>query len=257
MLNKRKKWTEAEQASLWEKYRSGDMSVKTELYESYVPLVEIIATKVSAGLPDSIEVGDLISDGFIGLVDAVEKFDPSKGYKFETYASSRIWGEINDELRAYDWVSRLSRLKFKRYNRTFDNLLERLQRIPSNQEIADELGCDLEELYKIQSLMDGSFINSLDISIDESDSTSGAAFLYENSIHSNTGDLGFSYELSNVSENLAEAFDSLSDQESIIVYLNHYEDMSFARIAEILEIGASRVSQIYNDALRKLRDGFA
>ena len=254
MLKKRKKWTEAEQAVLWEQYRSGDISVRTELYESYVPLVEIIATKIISKLPDSIEFGDLVSDGFIGLVDAVEKFDHSKGFKFETYASSRIWGEITDQLRSFDWVSRHSRLKFKRYNETIDILSERLQRTPTTTDIADELNWDMDEVYKIQSLMDTSFLTSLQLSsFDEYEDGS-----YQDSVADATiGESGFSFELENISDQLALGLSKLSEQESVIVYLNHYENMSFADIAKSLTLGASRVSQIYNDALRKLREEFA
>lgn len=253
MLNKRKKWSSAEKEELWTKYRSGDISVSKELLEAYVPLVEIIATKAAARLKNSVELGDLISDGFIGLVDAVEKFDHTKGFKFETYATGRIWGEIYDRLREYDWVSRYSRLKFKQLTRTTDILSERLQRTPSVEEIAEEAGWDVEEVHKVNSLFYGSIsVNIDDFASDESEGFSLQEVIPDNSI----GEPDYVSNEADIMEKLSIAMNSLSSQESVIMYLYHYEQESFADIAESLGIGPSRVSQVYNEGLRHLQDVF-
>ena len=254
MLSKRKKWSNEEKLILWDKYNSGDTSVYSELLESYIPLVEIIATKAASRLPNSVEIGDLISDGFFGLADAVQKFDSSKGYRFETYASGRIWGEIYDKLRDYDWVSRYSRLKFKQLNKTIDILLERLQREPTIEELCDELNWTTSELHKVQTL----FNNSYPVNIDDyiTDSTHENFSLSEVIKDSKIGDSEFDYTKYDIIEKLSVSMFSLNEQESVIMYLHHYEDKTFISIATELGIGASRISQIYNDALKKIQNNF-
>lgn len=251
MLKKRKTWTDQEKDVLWERYRSGDESAYTELLESYVPMVEIIAVKTKGKLPISMEVGDLISDGFFGLVDAVKKFDPSKGYKFETYASGRIRGEIYDRLRDYDWVSRYSRLKFKQVAKTTDLLAEELQGDPTPQQIADRLEWDVEEVLKVQN----SYLNSFPTNIDDyiKDSTHEFFSLEEVLEDETIGDPEFSSQYDDLADKLQGLLFKLSEQESVIMYLHHYEGLAFGKIAGILEIGAPRVSQIYSDALSTLQ----
>ena len=251
MLKKRK-FTKIEQAELWERYRSGDESAYTDLLESYVSLVEIIATKAVAGLPNSIELGDLISDGFFGLADAVSKFDPSKGFKFETYATGRIWGEIYDRLRDYDWVSRYSRIKFKKITRTTDLLTEELQRNPTVEELAERLDWTIDEVLKTQAAYSSSFSANIDDYMTEGEHVS---FSLEEVLGDETlGDPSFTMQYNGLTDALRIALESLDEQESVIIYLHHYESLPFVKIAEILEIGAPRVSQIYNKGLLVLQE---
>lgn len=249
-----RKFSVEEKENLWVKFRQGDESVMTDLLEAYLPLVEIIAVKAKHGLPDSLEVGDLISDGVFGLADAIRKFDSSQGNKFETYATSRIWGEIYDKLRDYDPVSRYSRLKFKKLSRTTDLLFEELQREPTAREIADRIEWDYSEVVKTQA----AYYNSFSVNIDEyiKDSTHEFFSLEEVMGDDSIGRSDFVLEYSDLVDKLQEALFKLPEQESIIIYLHHYENLPFNKIAALLGLGSSRVSQIYKVALNKLQDAF-
>lgn len=258
MLKKRK-FTAEQKLDLFERYRSGETECYTELLESFVPLVEIIATKVKAKLPGPIEIGDLISDGFFGLADAIEKFDASKGYKFETYASARIRGAILDSLRDYDWVSRYSRIKFKDLLSAQMSLTEKLQREPENSEIAEFLGWSENEVYKIQAAYINSFAwnidNANDSSAGFSDGESGGVglSLSDTLADSTLGDYDFDFTSEDIASRLTDAMSELTEQESVVVYLHHYENLPFVKISEELGIGAARVSRIYSGALETLK----
>lgn len=252
ILKNKRKFSKQEKEDLWDSYYENpdDTKVFNELLEAYLPLVEIIASKTKSKLPVQIEIGDLVNDGFFGLVDAIQKYDESTGNKFETYASNRIRGEINDRLRDYDWVSRYSRLKFKQVSQTEALLEEEMQARPSSQDIADRLGWDLDEVLKTQS----SYLSSFSINIDEyiSDSTHESFSLKEMIPDSSAPDVGFSLELSEISSVLEKSLFSLSEQQSIIVYLYIYEEMKLNEIATLLDINIKQVSKIYDQALKQM-----
>ena len=244
---------EVEQA--WIDYKSsGDEASRQFLMEYYIPLVEKIAYSMSKKLPKSIEYGDLVNDGFFGLVDAIERFDDSRGFKFETYASNRIRGEISDRLRDNDWVSRYSRLKFKLLHQTRDALLEELQRFPTEQEVADRVNWPIEEVYKVQSAFAASYPENISEKISESDHE---AFTVEDILPDESlGDPDFALTLSEISDQMLKALLSLSEKESQVVFLYHYENLSFSDISSVLDVNPSRVSQIYDKALTGLKGVF-
>jgi len=134
-------------AGLWRDYKSsaaGDARERLILH--YSPLVKFVAGRVAAGLPQSIEQSDLVSYGIFGLIDAIDKFDPERGFKFETYAIARIKGAIIDELRSIDWVPRSVRAKARAIERAYGKLEHELRRTPDDSEVAGELGMTEEEL---------------------------------------------------------------------------------------------------------------
>src|SRR5882762_8606924 len=132
---------------LWSSYKSNDTSEARErLILHYSPLVKFVAGRVAAGLPQSIEQADLVSYGIFGLIDAIDKFDPGRGFKFETYAISRIKGAIIDELRSIDWVPRSVRAKARSIERAYSKLENELRRSPDDREVAKELGMTEQEL---------------------------------------------------------------------------------------------------------------
>jgi len=251
LLKKRKKYTSEEKVQLFTQYRDGDSSCYTELLEAYVPLVEIIATKIKSKVGPSVELGDLISDGFFGLADAIEKFDESKGYKFETYASTRVRGAIFDSLRDYDWVSRYSRIKFKTLDAAKLALSEKLQREPTADDIAIFLDWSINEVSKTEA----AWVQSFPLDIDGSKSVYGdESFDLKEIIPDTTlGEPDFDFISETISAEFEVALSSLSEQESVVVYLHHYESLPFVRIAEELNIGAARVSRIYSGALETLK----
>jgi RNA polymerase sigma factor for flagellar operon FliA len=250
------KLTTEETDVLWDTYLASDDEsdvdrAKQELINNYVPLVTLIAKKVHRKLPSSIDQGDLISDGYFGLVDAIQKFDPSKGFKFETYASSRIRGEITDKLRDYDWVSRYFRLKFKEVSQTRDLLLQELQREPTTSEIADRLGWDVSEVERMQA----GFNSSFHINLDErmKDSTHEFFKLSELIADQSASDLSYDMERQELVERLLAALQFLKPRESNVLYLYLYEGLNFSEIAEVLGMTTGRISQIHDSALTTLR----
>ncbi|MDQ4130306.1 MAG: sigma-70 family RNA polymerase sigma factor, partial [Actinomycetota bacterium] len=132
---------------LWQQYReTGRAELREKLILHYAPLVKYVAGRVGVGLPQTIEHADLVSYGMFGLIDAIERFDLDKGVKFETYAITRIRGAIIDELRSVDWVPRSVRAKARSIDRAMQALEGRLQRTPSDEELAQELGVSSREL---------------------------------------------------------------------------------------------------------------
>src|SRR5690349_24089527 len=144
-------------ADIWAEYKEhGTRDARERLILHYSPLVKFVAGRVAAGLPQNIEQSDLVSYGIFGLIDAIDKFDPSRGYKFETYAISRIKGAIIDELRSIDWVPRSVRAKARAIERAYSKLENELRRSPEDSEMATELGVTETELG--QTLSQISFV---------------------------------------------------------------------------------------------------
>jgi len=255
MLRNKKVYTDAQKQALWDRYSAGDQTSFTDLCEAYLSLVEIIAVRHKSVLPESIEIDDLINDGFFGLADAVTKFDPSQGNKFETYASSRIRGEIMDRLRDYDPVSRYYRGKFKQLAAVTDILSESLQRDPTDEEIAVELEWETTEVQKIRGL----YLSSFSINIDDhiKDSTHEVFSLAEMLQDSTIGESGYAMLEEGIRDRLIESLSSLSEQESYVIYWKHYENLSFIEIGERLGLKVPRVSRIYAGAMKKLQAEFA
>src|SRR5690349_22136833 len=139
-------------ADIWAEYKEhGTRDARERLILHYSPLVKFVAGRVAAGLPQNIEQSDLVSYGIFGLIDAIDKFDPGRGYKFETYAISRIKGAIIDELRSIDWVPRSVRAKARSIERAYSKLENELRRSPEDREVAAELGMSEDELASVMS----------------------------------------------------------------------------------------------------------
>src|ERR1700736_5930116 len=148
---------------LWRRYKTeGDPRVRERLVVAYSPLVKYVAGRMASGLPPHVEEADLISYGLVGLISAIERFDPSREIKFETYAITRIKGAIIDELRSMDWVPRSVRARAREIERANTKLEHRLQRSPSDQEIADELKLSLEEFHDSLLAISNSSMAALD-----------------------------------------------------------------------------------------------
>lgn len=251
MLRNKRNFSVEEKAKLWERYDAGDKSAFTELTEAYLSLIEIIAVKMKSNLPDGVEIDDLISDGYFGLADAVEKYDASKGYKFETYATFRIKGAITDKLREYDPVSRHYRQKFKQLNAAVEILADRLQRSPTTEELSEELDWDIDEVEFIKAF----YHNSFTVNIDEqmTDSTHETFSLAELIPDVTIGDNEFFLQEQEISVALVEAMALLTEVESIIIYWKHFDGVTLNEIAERISLKPSRVSRIYSNGIEKIR----
>lgn len=137
---------------LWSSYKAtGDARLREQLILHYSPLVKYVAGRVSVGLPPNVEQADFVSSGIFGLIDAIEKFDPERSIKFETYAITRIRGAMIDELRALDWIPRSVRQKARNVERAYASLEAELHRTPSEAEVAAEMGIAVEDLHAVFS----------------------------------------------------------------------------------------------------------
>jgi RNA polymerase sigma factor FliA len=237
----------------WHGFKStGDVEAREKLILHYAPLVKYVASRVATGLPASVEQADLVSYGMFGLIDALTKFEPGRGNKFETYAIPRIKGAIIDELRAMDWVPRSVRFKAREIEKAHTDLEAMLKRQPSEKEMAERLGISLRELHDIVSQI--SFVSVL--ALDELVSVGtdrGEQVSLIDTLADKGGDPTLGVESQETRGLLAAAVNSLSEREKIVVTLYYFEGLTLAEIGEILGVTESRVCQIHTKAVGSLR----
>src|SRR6187549_2162018 len=148
---------------LWQEFkRTGDRGLRDRLILTYAPLVKYVAGRLGSGLPAHVDEGDLVSYGLLGLIGAIERYDPTRDIKFETYAISRIKGAIIDELRALDWVPRSVRSRAREIERAIAELESRLGRAPTDEEIAAKVGITTDELENSLTEISRSSMAALD-----------------------------------------------------------------------------------------------
>jgi RNA polymerase sigma factor for flagellar operon FliA len=235
-----------------------DRRTKEKLILEYSPLIKFIAQKIAVRLPSNIEFDDLVSSGVIGLMDAIDKYDPTRDNKFKTYAEFRIRGAILDELRAQDWVPRSVREKAKQLERAHVRLEQQLGRVPTEDEITRELKISKEEYYDLLNQVKSVSILSLDEagSFNSSDRKSILSLLESCKIPSPIAQLN----LKAVKEVVTRAIESLPEKQRLVLSLYYYEDLNLKEIGEVLDVTESRVSQLHTQAIlwlkRKLKSHF-
>lgn len=235
---------------LWSNYKPGNQKIRNQLIEHYYPLVERVAQKTARGLPKSVSVDDLVGYGSFGLIGAIDRFEPDRGFKFETYAARRIHGAILDGLREYDWVPRSVRSKAKEIDRTAQVLEHRLGRHPTAAEIAQELG--VEEEYVSSTITDVEFGNLETIeSYDQEDSENSLSY---GMALASPGDASQYLELEVIVDSLGEAIESMDEREKMVLHMVYWEDMPMADIGVVLGVTESRVCQILTKANSYLKD---
>lgn len=224
---------------LWETYKStGDLELRNRLVLQYSPLVKYVVGKVRSGLPDHVDQADLTSEGVIGLMDAIEKFEPARGLQFQTYAVPRIRGAIIDSLRSADWVPRSVRNKLRDIQRAQVALEVRLGRSPSDTEIAEEMQISVRELREIYAKVSFTSLASVD------------EFGVVEDVAPASGD---ATEDAETREALMDAVDGLPERDRIIVALYYFEGLTLAEIGRVLRVTESRVSQLHTRATLALR----
>jgi RNA polymerase sigma factor for flagellar operon FliA len=239
---------------LWKKYKSdGDRHARERLVLAYSPLVKYVAGKMGSGLPSYVDDADLISYGLTGLISAIERFEPSREIKFETYAMSRIKGSIIDELRSMDWVPRSVRMRAREFERANAKLEHKLHRAPTDQELADELDVTPEELQEHIQQISNSAVIALDELWSVSDSSGGQVSLLDTIEDPNAADPERSFDAVNVKEQIAEAISRLPEREKLVVALYYYENLTLREIGEVLGVTESRVSQLHTKAILRLK----
>ena len=237
-------------AELWLAYQDEPTRDRRDrLILHYSPLVKYVAGRVGVGLPQNVEQSDLVSYGIFGLIDAIEKFDSDRGFKFETYAIPRIKGAILDELRSIDWVPRSIRAKGRAVERAFSKLEAGLGRSPSEAELAEELGYTEPQLQSVLGQLSLTGMAALDEMLgDRGESTTLADTIADQS----AGPVALA-ELSEMRGQLAEAIERMPEREKIVLTLYYFENFTLAQIGEILKVTESRVSQIHTKAVLQLR----
>jgi RNA polymerase sigma factor for flagellar operon FliA len=238
----------------WRLYKdNGDSKARDQLILAYSPLVKYVAGRMSSGLPAHIEEADLVSYGLLGLIGALERFDPSRNIKFETYAISRIKGSIIDELRALDWVPRSVRSWARKVEATVTKLENQLMRAPTDEETAAALGIDVDEFQDILNQISCSSIVALDEFWDSAATGQDRVNLIDTIEDSDAPDPSRAYRLQVIKETLATAIQRLPEREKVVIGLYYYEGLTLKEIGEVLGVTESRVSQLHTKAVLRLR----
>ncbi len=252
MEDNEKAWAE----SLWARYTENPTrELRDQLIVHYSPLVKYVGSRVAAGLPQNVEQADLVSYGIFGLIDAIDKFDPVRGYKFETYAISRIKGAMLDELRSMDWVPRSVRTKAKRIEQANTKLEAKLGRAPTDEELAKALDITSDELETMLTKI--SFVGV--VALDEmlSGGERGDSMTLGDTIPDRgAGPVG-SFEIEEMRQLLAESINSMTEREKIVLTLYYYEGLTLADIGNVLGVTESRVCQIHTKSVLRLRSRLA
>jgi RNA polymerase sigma factor for flagellar operon FliA len=224
---------------VWRAFKeTGDQELRNRLVMRYSPLVKYVAGRVRPGLPQSVDMSDLLSDGVIGLMDAIEKFEPERGLQFQTYAVPRIRGAILDGLRATDWVPRAIRTKIRDVERAQVELEHRYGRTPRDREIAAELRITVPELRELYSQA----------------SYTGVAYLDEVGMGEDPGPtMQLDVEDTEMRAALVQAIRTLPERDQIIVTLYYFEQLTLAEIGQVLGVSESRVSQLHTRCAMALR----
>ncbi len=234
---------------IWQEYtKTRDPKLKEILILEYASLVKFVAGRLNMHIGQHVEYEDLISYGIFGLIDAIDKFDYSKGFKFETYASLRIRGAIIDNIRKLDWVPRTLRQKSKQIDQVFGQLEFELGREPTESEIAEKLNVSLEEL---QDLLKKSNVVSL-ISLDDYLEQNYETPAY-NLDKGNPDNPESHFEKQELKQILGDAINKLSDKEKKVVSLYYFEEFTLREISSIMGVSESRISQIHSKAVLKLQ----
>lgn len=228
-----------------------DGKLRDQLIMDYAPLIRFVAQRIAARLPSNIDIDDLISAGVIGLMDAIEKYDPSRDNKFKTYAEFRIRGAILDELRSQDWVPRSVRDKAKKIEKTYAELEQKLGRAVTDQELSDALGVNIEEYYEMVAKVKAVTLLSIDeLSGPNQQDKKSLLECLENVSSKNPFT---QLKSKGVRELLVKNIEDLPEKQKLVLSLYYYEDLNLKEIGKILEVTESRVSQLHTQAVEKLR----
>lgn len=234
--------TPEEVRELWVLYsQNKDLEIRNKLVEHYLPLVNTIAGRLAISLPNHVDTDDLKVSGYFGLMDAIDRYDYNRGNKFETYAGIRISGAMKDDLRSRDWISVSLRQKIKKYEAAVISLEGSLGRTPTDDELADELEINVEQLHALEQQVSASTI----IPLGEYIKTETAATA--------VSDPTKSLESIELKETLANAIDQLSEKERLVVSLYYHEELTMKEISQVLHLSEARICQLHTKAIFKLR----
>ena len=237
------------------KERHGDIpaSLKEQIVLEHTPLIRYIVNRIAVRLPSHIDLDDLHNTGVIGLMDAIEKYDPEKNCKFKTYAEFRIKGAILDQLRSLDWVPRSVRQKSRKLERAYGEVEQRLGRSATEDEVADSLGLQLEKFHELLNQVRGiSLVNLEEIRGGGQDGDRSGS--YADIVEDVTAQNPFAeFKTTEMQQIVADTIATLPEKERLVISLYYYEDLNMKEIGSILGITESRVCQIHTKSVLRLR----
>jgi RNA polymerase sigma factor FliA len=242
--------------SLWRQYRAkpSEKALRDRLILTYAPLVKYVAGRLGSGLPAHVDDDDLISYGLLGLIGAIERYDPDRDVKFETYAIARIKGSIIDELRAMDWVPRSVRARARDIERAIGELERKLHRAPTDEEIAAKVGISTDELEGSLTDISRSSIAALDELWSVNTGGGGDPIALIDTIEDTEApDPQGTLSETEMKEAIGEAIARLPEREKLVVTLYYYEELTLREIGEVLGVTESRVSQLHTKAVLRLK----
>jgi RNA polymerase sigma factor for flagellar operon FliA len=243
-----------ETQTLWLQYRkTGDQALRDRLILTYAPLVKYVAGRLGSGLPAHVDEGDLVSYGLLGLIGAIERYEPDRDVKFETYAIARIKGAIIDELRAMDWVPRSVRSRAREIERAIAELEAKLGEAPTDEQIAAKVGITVPELEDSLTDIARSSIAALDELWTVSGGDGDQIALIDTIEDDGAADPQSTLSQTEVKEAIADAIARLPEREKLVVTLYYYEELTLREIGEVLGVTESRVSQLHTKAILRLK----
>ena len=249
-LDAQEKLTEEEFLRLHGQYKnSGDISIRNRIVMSYAYIAKIAALQLRGSASTQAQIEDMVNQGMITLIDCIDKFDPSKETKFETYAFIRVRGGIIDLIRKQDWIPRRVRVNSKKINDTYNELCAELKREPTSEELAERLGISVEKLEKYNLEISNSSVYSFEELIQN---VSQMGDVLENST---LDDITPEKKIlkNEMKKILTEAIDGLTEREKLVITLYFFENLNLVDIAKVLDVIVQRVSQINSRAVEKLR----
>lgn len=238
--------------SCWEDFKlRGCQKAREKIIIEYLSLVKYIAHRMAINFPSFIMIDDIINDGILGLIQAVETYDPAREIDFKVYASFRIRGAILDALRAFDWAPRSLRKKSREFRDVMSQLETELGRIPSNEEIAEYMKVSVSDLDKLISNLGSTAILSLDAWLTSSED--GKTFQDV----CDSGELSPDqfFDRKELIKTMAGIIDSLPTNERLVITLYYYEELTLKEISGVLELSESRISQLHTRAVLRIKEG--
>ena len=228
-------------------------SERETLINETLPLIKHIAHRVATRLPKNVEIRDLINAGVLGLLDAIEKFEPERNVKFKTYAEVRIRGAILDSLRNLDWAPRSLRKKSKDLEKTYSNLTQKLGRPATDEEVSEAMGENIEDFHALIDQLHGLTIGSFE-NLSESQESENYINYYPDD---GSNDPYAKFETNELTTLLSEAIEDLPEKERLVLSLYYYEEFTMKEIGALLGVNESRVSQLHTKATLRLRGKLA
>jgi RNA polymerase sigma factor for flagellar operon FliA len=229
-------------------YNAAGQLSKDQLVQRFAPLVKRIAYHLMARLPSSVQVDDLVQNGMIGLLDAIDRFETGMGAQFETYAAQRVRGAMLDGLRENDWLPRNLRRELRRIEQAITKLEQEFWRSPSEDELATALGISLTDYQKILQDARGHQVISFEDLVEED----GEDFL-ERHFSDNDGDPARILENEALKKLIAQGIELLPEREKLMMALYYEQDFNLREIGEVMGVTESRVSQLHSQAVARLR----